>query len=235
MDVGNERTVDLDFIGGDIGQRRQRRIAGTEIVDRDTDTQSAEDRQNLVLEMGLGDERIFRHLDHEPLGKPGRFQRPRKRAHEFGIAGLRGCHIDADGGAGAESLVDEVDRLDDFGEHQMRQFVDQSQFHREIDEGAGGLDHAFIVAQANQRLDALDVPGPDIDLGLKRTAKALFQNGEPQRLLDPHSFKRLVLHGGVEECRRSLAVILDAVHRDVGILAQHVITAPVIRIKADPD
>jgi hypothetical protein len=106
---------------------------------------------------------------------------------------------------------------------------------RSIDEGTGGLDHAVIITQADQRLDALDVPGPDVDLGLKGTAKAFFQNGEPQRLLDLHSLQRLVLHGGVEERRRSLAVILDAVHRDIGILAQHVITAPVIGIEADPD
>src|SRR6267378_5771066 len=30
MNVGDERSVDLDFVGGDIGQRRQRRIADTE-------------------------------------------------------------------------------------------------------------------------------------------------------------------------------------------------------------
>jgi hypothetical protein len=79
-----------------------------------------------------------------------------------------------------EGLVDEVDRLDDLPQYKVRQFVDQPEFHGKIDEGAGGLNHAVVVAQAHQRLDALDVLGPDVDLGLKRAAEAFFQDGEPQ-------------------------------------------------------
>jgi hypothetical protein len=37
VDVRNEGAVDLDLVGGDIGQRRQRRIADAEIVDGDAD------------------------------------------------------------------------------------------------------------------------------------------------------------------------------------------------------
>ena len=78
MDVGDERAVDLDLVGGDVGQRRQRRIADAEIVDRDADSELAEDRQDFGLEMGLGDEGVFRHLDHEALGIAGRLQRLRE-------------------------------------------------------------------------------------------------------------------------------------------------------------
>src|SRR5207237_1615861 len=56
MNVGDEGPVDLDFVGGDVGQRRERRIADAEIVDRDSDPEVAEDRQDLVLEMSLCDE-----------------------------------------------------------------------------------------------------------------------------------------------------------------------------------
>jgi hypothetical protein len=49
--------------------------------------------------------------------------------------------------------------------------------------------------------------------------KALLQNGEPQRLLDLHAGLRLAFHAGVEEQRSTLAVALDPVHRDVGVLA----------------
>ena len=105
----------------------------------------------------------------------------------------------------------------------------------EIDEGAGGLNHALVVAQAHQRLDTLDVLGPDIDLGLEGAAEALFQDGQPQRLLDLHPRQRLALHAGVEERRGALAAVLDAVHRDVGVLAQHVVAAAVFGIEADAD
>ena len=235
MDVGDEGAVDLDLVGGDVGQRRQRRIADAEIVDRDPDAELAEDRQDLVLEMRLGDEGVFRHLDHEALGKSGRLERLRERAHEFGIAGLLGRDVDADRGVVAEGLVDQVDRLDDLRQHQMGQLVDQAEFDGEIDEGAGGLNHALVVAQAHQRLDALDLLGPDVDLGLEGAAEALFQDGEPQRLLDLHPRQRLALHAGVEERRGALAVVLDAVHRDVGVLAQRVVAAAMVGIEADAD
>ena len=188
-----------------------------------------------VLEMGLGDERVFGHLDHEALGKAGRFQGQRERTHELGIAGLLGRDIDADRGVGAEGFVDHVDRFHDLGQHQMRELVDQSQFDGEADEGAGRLDDALVVAQAHQRLDALDLPGPDVDLGLEGAAKALFQDGKPQRLLDLHARRRFVLHGGVEEGGGALAFVLDAVHRKVGVLAQHLVAVAMIRVKAHPD
>ena len=117
----------------------------------------------------------------------------------------------------------------------MGQLVDQAEFDREIDEGAGRLDDALVVAQPHQRLDALDLLGPDVDLGLEGAAKALVQNGEPQRLLDLHARQRLALHAGVEEDGGALAVVLDAIHRDIGVLAQHVVAAAMLGIEADPD
>ena len=117
----------------------------------------------------------------------------------------------------------------------MGQFVDQAQFDRKVDEGAGGLNHALVVPEPHQCLDALDGFGADIDLGLERAAKALFQDGEPQRLLDLHPRLRLALHAGVEEGGGALAAVLDAVHRDIGVLAQHLVAPAVFRIKADAD
>ncbi len=109
MDVGDEGAVDLDLVRGDVGQRRERGIAGAEIVDGDADAELAEHRQDLGLEVILGDERVFRHLDHEPLRKTSLLQRLRKAAHELGIAGLLGGNVDADGRFRAERVVDQVD------------------------------------------------------------------------------------------------------------------------------
>ena len=135
----------------------------------------------------------------------------------------------------AEGFVDQIDRLHDLGQHQMRQLVDQPELDREIDEGAGRLNHALVVAQPNQRLDALDLLGPDVDLGLEGAAEALVEDGEPQRLLDLHPRQRLALHAGVEEHGGALALVLDAVHRDIGVLAQHFVAAAMVGIKADAD
>src|SRR6266545_1025550 len=185
--------------------------------------------------MRLGDEGVFRYLDHEARWKPGGLDRLGERLHEFGIAGLLGRDVHADRGVGAEGLVDQVDRLDDLRQHQMGQFVDQAEFGGKVDEGAGGLNYPLVVAQAHQRLDARDLLGPDVDLGLEGAAKALFQDSQPQRLLDLHTRQRLALHAGIEERGSALAAILDAVHRDVGVLAQHLVAAPVLGIEADAD
>src|SRR5437762_2719884 len=88
MNVGNEGAVDLDLVGGDVGERRQRRVADSEIVDRDADAELTENRQDFRLEVGLGDESVFRHLDHKSPGKTGPLQRPCERAHEFRISSI---------------------------------------------------------------------------------------------------------------------------------------------------
>jgi len=55
--------------------------------------------------------------------------------------------------------------------------VPKAELDGEIDERTGRLDHALIVAQPHQGFYALDFFGADVDLGLKRTAEPLFQNG----------------------------------------------------------
>src|SRR6202021_3676639 len=91
------------------------------------------------------------------------------------------------------------------------------------------------VAQADQRLDTLDFLGPDIDLGLEGAAKTLFQDRVPQRLLDLHAGERLALHTGVKEGDSALAVVLDPIHRNVGVLEQRVVTAAMIGKQAYAD
>ena len=117
----------------------------------------------------------------------------------------------------------------------MGEFVDQAELHRQIDEGARRLQHAFVVAQAYQRLDALDFAGADVDLGLERAAEPLVEDRQPQRLLQLHARQGLALHADVEEYRGALALVLDAVHRDIGVLAQRVVAAAVLGIQADAD
>ena len=68
--------------------------------------------------------------------------------------------------------------------------------------------------------------------GLKGAAKALVQDGEPQRLLDFHPCERLALHAGVKEGRCALAVVLDPIHRNIGVLAQYLIAAAMLGIDA---
>src|SRR5882724_5697742 len=132
-------------------------LISSAVMSASADSEFPEHRQNFGLEMGFCDEGVFRDLDHEARRISGRLKRLRKRAHEIRIAGLLRRDVDADGGIGAEAFVDEIDRLDDLRQHQMSKLVDQPEFHRQIDECAGGLNDAVVVAQPYQCLDALDI------------------------------------------------------------------------------
>ena len=82
-----------------------------------------------------------------------------------GIAGRLAAMLMLMVACGAEGFVDQVHRPDDLGQRQIGDVVDQAEFDRETDELPGRLDHAVFVAQPDQRFDANDLLGTDIDLG----------------------------------------------------------------------
>ena len=61
------------------------------------------------------------------------------------------------------------------------------EFDGEADEVAGRLDHALLVAPAQQHLDADDRVGAHVDLGLEGAAEAPVADRQPQPLLDRHA------------------------------------------------
>ena len=117
----------------------------------------------------------------------------------------------------------------------MRQTIDQAELGRKIDEGAGRLQDSMLVAKPDQRLDAPDLLGANVDLGLKGAAELPILDREPKRLLVPHPLSRLVLHAAVEDGERALGPAFRAVHRDVRVLAQCLIGSTVLGKAADAD
>ena len=99
----------------------------------------------------------------------------------------------------AERLVDQVHGADDLAERQIGQALDQAELDREPDELARRLDHALFVAQPDQRLDADDLLGADVDLGLERAAETAVAEGEPQPLLPAHARRHGAPHVGIEQ------------------------------------
>ncbi len=235
VDVRDEGTVDLDLVGGDFSQRGERRIAGAEIVDRHARAELAQLGQDLGLERALAQKRFFGHLDHEALGAVGCRQRLHEGVHERGVAGLLGGDVEADARIGAELGIDQIDRRHHLVEYQVCQFVDQPELDREVKEGGRCLDHAVLVVETDQRFDADDLPGADVDLGLEGAVEALFQDRKPQRLLQLGPRRRLAFHVAVEDREAALDLALDPVHGDVGVVAQHVVAAAVLGIEAGSD
>src|SRR6185437_16680441 len=92
----DERPVDLDFVGGYVGQCRERRIAGAEIVDGYPRADLSQHRNEALLELAAGEESVLGDLDHEAVGVTGRLQFLAKAVHEFRVTGALCRDIDAD-------------------------------------------------------------------------------------------------------------------------------------------
>ena len=93
----DERPVDLDLIGGDIRQRAQRRVAGSEVVDGNANADLAQHGEHQRLELVLGDERVLGQLQHDAVGAFAPLQLVDDGAHEGQIARLFCGDVDADG------------------------------------------------------------------------------------------------------------------------------------------
>src|SRR5262245_52051707 len=111
----------------------------------------------------------------------------------------------------------------------MRQAVDQAELGCKIDKGPGRLQEAVFVAKADQRLDAPDLLGANVDLGLEGTAELAILDRETKRLLVSHPLRRLALHAAVKDRERAPGPAFRAVHRDVRVLTQPVIGPAVLR------
>ena len=96
MDRGDERAVDLDLVGGDLGERRQRGIADAEIVDRDLRADLAQHRRDLQLELAGEQERFLGEFDHEAARVAAGGEPVGEGAHEADVARLLGGDVEAE-------------------------------------------------------------------------------------------------------------------------------------------
>ncbi len=104
MDIGDEGTVDLDFVGGDIGKHRGG-IAGAEVIDGYAHAEFAQHGQDLRLELARGDECVLRDFDDEPFREAALCKGVQQSAHEIHIACLLCGDIDGNGLVGPVRLV----------------------------------------------------------------------------------------------------------------------------------
>ncbi len=124
----DEGAVDLQFVGGDVGERGQGGIAGAEIVDRHAHADLAQHRHDLRLEAVFRQESVFRHLDDETLGAAALLEQIGDGPHEVEVGGLPGGDVDADRRLGPESFGDRVDGVRRLLHDQMGDIVHQAQF-----------------------------------------------------------------------------------------------------------
>ncbi len=82
MDVRDEGPVDLQFVGGDLRQGGQRRIADPEIVDGDLRSNVPDEGQDLPLKTAFREERLLGELKDEAFRDTGLPERLTERRHE---------------------------------------------------------------------------------------------------------------------------------------------------------
>ncbi len=235
MDVRDERPIDLDLVGRDVGQDGQGRIARPEIIDRHANADIAQHRQNLSLKLVLGDERVLRHLDDEAVGALARLQGLDERTHEIQVAGLLGGDVDRNRLPGPEGLVEQVERPDRFVQHEVRDRVDQSELGCKGDEGSRRLNFNFFVLPADQRFEPHHLLAANVDLGLEGAAELAVADGEPQALLQLHARGDALAHLDVEKRRGTFRAALGPVHRAVCVSPQCLVVAAVLGILAHAD
>src|SRR5262245_54037063 len=88
MNIGDERSVDLYLVGGDVGEHRKRRVTSAEIIDGDANAGLPEHRQHFHLKPVLGNERVLGNLDDETGRMSARLQAIDDRSHERHVSRL---------------------------------------------------------------------------------------------------------------------------------------------------
>ncbi len=125
--------------------------------------------------MALGDEGVFRHLDHEALRKAGVLQRLREVAHEFRVAAcLAATLMLMVASAPKVSLIRSIDLTISASTRWVSSSI-QPEFAGQVDERT----RAWITPSSSRSRTSASMPlnrlRPDVDLGLERAAEAFFQ------------------------------------------------------------
>ena len=233
VDRGDERTVDLDLVGFDLGQGRQRRIADAEVVDRNLRADLAQHRRDLELELAGAQQRLLGQLDHEATRLAAGGEPVGEGAHEANVARLLSGDVEAEPEVGAEGRVDRVERGERLLEQELRHLVHQAEVDGEGDQVAGRARFAVLVAPAHQHFEPGDLAGAEIDLGLQRAGEAPVADGEAQALLQPSVLERALRDRRVVEASLAAVAALGLGQRRLGLGDQTRRGGVVRRVEAD--
>ncbi len=97
VEAGDERAVDLEDVDRELAQVAQRRVAGAEVVDRQTDPEGLERPERRDGRLDVADEGRLGDLEREAgRVEPGRREDPRDVADEIGVGDLSTGQVDAD-------------------------------------------------------------------------------------------------------------------------------------------
>ena len=233
-DLAQERAVDLQGLDRQRAQARERRPAGAEVVDRQSQPERPQvgeqraDPLGLAQRGGLGElhrqQRRVDARDPQPLPQLGREVRPVQltRGHVERHQRLDPLPLPGDDLRG--------ERLD----HPGADRLEQAHLLGGGDEVVGHHQPAVGVLPAQQRLHRVHAParGPHDRLVVQRQLSTLDRPPQPRG--EREALQWLARHARVERPRRA-AASLALVHRHVRVLEQLLGAVGVLREQRDPD
>ena len=156
-EAGHEAAVDLELMDRQRAQVREARIAGSEVVERDTYPRFVERGECGDCVLGIGDQEALGDLERErasgnrreKLGEPG---------HEVRLRELASRHVDGDREVGV--VMQPAQRV---LEHAPAQRDDQSRVLGERDEVAGRDEPELGMVPAHERFERHRRPGANVD------------------------------------------------------------------------
>ncbi len=235
--AAHEGAVDLEDIDRETVQVRQRRVAGTEVVDREPNAQRLQLAELDQVRLGVVHHRAFGQLDQQALGlEAGDFQRVTDVADQVALLQVpaRDVHGDAQALARRDAAAPLLDATAGVLQHPAPERDDLARLLRHRDELP--RQHAAVhgVLPAHEGLDAEQLRGLQVDDRLELEEELAPGECLVQVVLEPQPLAQLFLHALVEYHVAALARGLGVVHRDVRV-AQHVLGVVARRRERDAD
>ncbi len=223
LELGHEAAVDLHHVGGEAVQVAQRGVAGAVVVDGHRDTAGPQVLHHRHGGLEVDGQRLLGELQDDlvrldpvvgdqgehPLGEPGLVELP-----------------DGDVDADREPMVGQVrapaaELAAGLGHHVPAQHLDRAAVLRHRDEVGGGDRAELRVLPAQQRLDAADHAGAEVDDRLVDD-RELLEHRLGDLLAEEDLLGGGVALGAVDHHDPALVAGLGLVERDVGVREQRV-------------
>ncbi len=228
--MADEGAVDLDLVEGEGLERRERRVAGAEIVHGDGDAEALELPQNGQGAAHIVDDDRFRDLQFEPgrrqarLGQDGEDPLGEVRLLELE---RREVHGDLEGPVPGRGLA-AGGAQDPFAERQ-----DHPALLGEGDEGARRDEPAGRVDPAHQGLEPDELPAAGRHLRLVVEGQFVLRDGPAEVVLKVAALGGGLVHAGVVDAVAVPALLLRGVEGEVGMLERLFARRAVLRRQGD--
>src|SRR5664280_528570 len=234
----HKRPVDLQDVDRHALQIGQGRIAGPEVVDRETHSELLECMQDVYDGMGVLDERLLGDLEDDPRGVDLRLlqrvlnvgeQARRVELHRGNV------HRDTQRLGSCTDLLPRHGLSQGLQEHPPAEWHDHPALLGEWDEPVRSHKAMDGMVPTDERLKSVQPLAGHVELRLVEQPELVAFQRLAEIGLQPEALTGLLVHARLEQLDGVLAAGLDRVHRHVGVAQQLLEVRPRRRADGHPD